>query len=237
MTRSRWIIFVLICIVTIGGLILLSKKDTVNVADTDPTKAISESATAIGDHVYGNKAAKVVLIEYGDFQCPGCGGAFPQLKTLKEAYKDKIAFIFRNFPLTTIHPNALAAATAAEAAGLQGKYWEMHDKLYENQNAWSGIDASKRTDVFTGYASDISLDTEKFKNDLSDQKVVAKINRDRALGNKLGVNSTPTLYLGSEKVGNEEVSDLIQGAGDKLKDKIDAKLKAAGVEPPKRSTN
>ena len=119
MTRSRWIIFALICIFTIGGLILLSKKDQVNVDNMDASKAMSETTTAIGDQVYGDKSSKVVLIEYGDFQCPGCGGAFPQLKTIKETYKDKIAFIFRNFPLTTIHPNALAASTAAEAAGLR----------------------------------------------------------------------------------------------------------------------
>ena len=200
MTRSRWIIFVLICVVTIGGLILLSKKDAVNVNDIDPSKAVSESETSIGDRLYGDKASKVVLIEYGDFQCPGCGGAFPQLKSLKEAYSDKIAFIFRNFPLTAIHPNALAAATAAEAAGLQGKFWEMHDKLYETQTAWSSIDPNKRSDVFIGYAEDIGLDTEKFKSDLSDPKIAAKISRDRAIGNKLGVSSTPTLYLGNEKL-------------------------------------
>ena len=235
MTRSRWIIFVLICVVTIGGLILLSKKDAVNVNDIDPSKAVSESETSIGDRLYGDKASKVVLIEYGDFQCPGCGGAFPQLKSLKEAYSDKIAFIFRNFPLTAIHPNALAAATAAEAAGLQGKFWEMHDKLYETQTAWSSIDPNKRSDVFIGYAEDIGLDTEKFKSDLSDPKIAAKISRDRAIGNKLGVSSTPTLYLGNEKLSDAEVSDLIQGTGEKLRDKIDAKLKAAGVEPPKRS--
>jgi protein-disulfide isomerase len=234
MTRSRWIIFALICIVTLGGLILLTKKDSVNVDNMDASKAVSESETSIGDRVYGNKASEVVLIEYGDFQCPGCGGAFPQLKDLKTDYKDQIAFIFRNFPLTTIHPNALAAATAAEAAGQQGKYWEMHDKLYENQNTWSNIDASKRTNTFVGYAEDIGLDTEKFKNDLSDPKVTAKISRDRALGNKLGVNSTPTLYLGNEKLSDDEVSDLIQGTGEKLRAKIDAKLKAAGVELPKQ---
>lgn len=235
MTRSRWIIFVLICVVTIGGLILLSKKDAVNVNDIDPSKAVSESETSIGDRVYGDKTSEIVLIEYGDFQCPGCGGAFPQLKSLKETYSDKIAFIFRNFPLTAIHPNALAAATAAEAAGLQGKFWEMHDKLYENQTAWSNIDPSKRSDVFIGYAEDIGLDTTKFKSDLSDPKIAAKISRDRAIGNKLGVSSTPTLYLGNEKLSEAEVSDLIQGTGEKLRDKIDAKLKAADVEPPKRA--
>lgn len=234
MTRSRWIIFALICIVTLGGLILLSKKDSVNVDSLDPAKAVSETTTEIGDQVYGNKAAEVVLIEYGDFQCPGCGGAFPQLKTIKETYKDQIAFIFRNFPLTAIHPNALAAATAAEAAGLQGKFWQMHDKLYENQNAWSTIDASKRTDSFSGYAQDIGLNVEQFKADLSDPKIAAKVSRDRALGNKLGVDSTPTVYLGSTKLTEEETGDLVQANGEKLMDKLDAALKAAGVKPPKR---
>lgn len=235
MTRSRWIIFVLICIVTLGGLVLLSKKDSVDVASLDPAKAVSETTTEIGDQVYGNKASKVVLIEYGDFQCPGCAGAFPQLKKIKETYKEQIAFIFRNFPLTAIHPNALAASTAAEAAGLQGKFWQMHDKLYENQNAWSAIDASKRTDIFAGYAQDLGLNVDQFKTDLSDPKVTAKISRDRALGNKLGVDSTPTVYLGSTKLTEEETSDLVQAEGEKLMDKLDAALKAAGVEPPKRS--
>lgn len=234
MTRSRWIIFVLICIVTLGGLVLFSKKDSVNVDSIDPAKAVSETGTEIGDQVYGNKTSEVVLIEYGDFQCPGCAGAFPQLKTIKETYKEQIAFIFRNFPLTAIHPNALAASTAAEAAGLQGKFWQMHDKLYENQNAWSTIDASKRTDMFAGYAQDIGLDVNQFKTDLSDPKVTAKVSRDRAFGNKLGVDSTPTVYLGATKLTDEETSDLVQADGKKLMEKLDAALKAAGVEPPKR---
>lgn len=234
MTRSRWIIFALICVLTIGGLILLSKKDSVNVDTIDPAKAVSETETAIGDHVYGNKSSEVVLIEYGDFACPGCGGAYPQLKAIKETYKDKIGFIFRNFPLTAIHPNALAASTAAEAAGLQGKFWEMHDTLYENQNAWTTIDASKRTDVFVGYAEDIGLDTEQFKNDLSDPRVTAKVSRDRALGQKVQVASTPTLYIGNEKLTDEQVTDLVQGQGTKLMDRLDAILKEAGVEAPKR---
>lgn len=235
MTRSRWIIFILICVVTLGGLILLSKKDSVNVDTVDPSKAVSETTTEIGDQVYGNKASKVVLIEYGDFQCPGCGGAYPQLKTIKETYKDQIAFIFRNFPLTAIHPNALAAATAAEAAGLQGKFWEMHNKLYENQTAWSEIDASKRTSIFTGYAEDIGLNVDQFKTDLSDPKIVAKINRDRAFGKKLNVDSTPTLYVNDSKLSSDETTDLVQASGEKLMKKLDAALKAVGVEPPKRN--
>lgn len=227
MTRNRWIIFIILCVVTLGTLILLTKKETVNVDTVDPSKAVSETTTEIGDHVYGNKSSKVVLIEYGDFQCPGCGGAFPQIKSIKEEYKDKIAFIFRNFPLTTIHPNALAASTAAEAAGLQGKFWEMHDALYESQDAWSGIDASKRTDIFVGYAKDIGLDVEKFKSDLSDPKISAKINRDRAFGRKLAIDSTPTLYINDTKLSDDEVNDLVQSTGAKVRTKLDAALKSA----------
>lgn len=234
MTRTRWILFMVICVVTLGGLILFTKKDSVNVDKEDPAKAVSQTETAIGDHVYGDASSKVILIEYGDFQCPGCGGAYPQLKTIKEQYKDKSAFIFRNFPLTTIHPNALAAATAAEAAGLQGKFWEMHNILYENQDNWSSIDASKRTDVFAGYAKDIGINVDSFKKDLSDPRVSAKISRDRAFGNKLSISGTPTLYVGDQKLNDEATSDLIQSTGDKLRDKLDTALKAANVEPPKR---
>lgn len=234
MDRTRWIIFVLVCVVTLGGLVILSRKDSVDVGSLDPSVAVSETATTIGDHVYGNKGSKVVLVEYGDFQCPGCGAAFPQLKIIKEQYKEQIAFIFRDFPLTTIHPNALAAATAAEAAGLQGKFWEMHDALYENQTAWSGIDASKRTDAFAGYGEDIGLDVTKFRTDLKDPKIAAKISRDRALGNKLKISSTPTLYVGTEKLSDEETKDLIQAKGEKLMDKLDKALKANNIEPPKR---
>jgi protein-disulfide isomerase len=196
---------------------------------------VSATETEIGDRVYGSESSSVVLIEYGDFQCPGCGGAFPQLKKIKEVYKDKIAFIFRNFPLTAIHPNALAASTAAEAAGEQDKFWEMHDKLYENQTAWSNIDATKRTDVFVGYAEDIGLDVTKFRETLSEANIAAKISRDRAFGKKLNVSSTPTIYLGSEKLSDDETKDLIQANGDKVMDKLDKALKAAGVEPPIRS--
>lgn len=234
MTPVRWIIFAAVCIVTLGGLVLFSKKDSVNVENLDPTKAISETTTEVGDRVYGNKSSKVVLIEYGDFQCPGCGAAFPNLKTIKETYKDQIAFMFRNYPLTNIHPNALAAATAAEAAGLDGKYWEMHDKLYQNQTAWSDIDPAKRTDIFAGYAEEIGLNVDTFKTNLSDKRIATKIARDRAFGQKLNVDSTPTVFINEVKVGNDDLTDLTGKSGEALMDKLDAALKANNVTPPKR---
>lgn len=229
MTRTRWIIFAVICLLALGGLIVFTKKDKVNVDNLDPAQIITSEN---GDHVFGNKDAKVILFEYGDFQCPGCGGAYPQLKTITEKYKNQVAFVFRNMPLTTIHPNALAAATAAEAASLQGKYWEMHDKLYETQNDWSSASTTARTDIFVSYANDLGLNTDKFKSDLTSKTVSDKISRDRAIANKLNVDSTPTIYVGSEKMDSATITDVVQQKGDLLTKKLNDKLKAANVALP-----
>ena len=137
MTGKTWIIFVAVVVVLFGGLIIWSQKDKLDVAKVNTSKIQPATVQSgnIADHVFGNKNAKVVLIEYGDYQCPGCGSVYPTVKTVTEKYKDNLAFVFRNFPLTNIHPNARAAAAAAETAGLMGKYWEMHDILYENQSS------------------------------------------------------------------------------------------------------
>ena len=138
MDKFRWIIFAAIIVLVLGGLIVYSRMNStsVDVSNVDATAIIgpSEQNGNIGDHVYNDTESSVILVEYGDFQCPGCGSAHPYVKTLLEEYGDRISFVFRNFPLTSIHPNARAAAAAAEAAGLQGKYWEMHDVIFENQS-------------------------------------------------------------------------------------------------------
>ncbi len=234
MTRTRWIVFVVLCVAVLGGLVMLSKKDNVDVSGQDPMKVVDGTSTSIGDHTFGKTDAKVVVTEYADFQCPACGAAHPQIKTIRELYKDTVLFVFRNFPLTTIHPNALAASTAAEAAGLQGKFWEMHDKLYETQDDWSSIDSAKRTDVFAGYAKDLGLNVEQFKTDLSDSRVSDKISRDRALATRLNVDSTPTVYVGDEKADKAVINELVQEKGEQVMKKLDAALKAAGVTPPTR---
>lgn len=222
MTRTRWIIFGLICLLALTGLVVFNKKDSVDVSSIDPAKIITG---ANGDHVYGKADAKVVLFEYGDFQCPGCEGAFPKIKTIKETYKDNVALVFRNFPLTSIHPNALAAATAAEAAAMQGKFWEMHDKLYENQASWSSASAAARTDVLIQYASALGLNVDTFKADMSSTVVSDKIARDRELGSKSKVDSTPSFFINSEKLGSDVVSNIVQGDGNLLTKKLDEKLK------------
>ena len=176
--------------------------------------------------------AKVVVFEYGDFQCPSCGGAFPQLKTIKETYKEQIAFVFRNFPLTSIHPNALSASTSAEAAGLQGKFWEMHDALYLNQNSWSSASTSDRNGIFESYAVTVGVNVDQYRTDLTGKKVADKIARDRALGKKVGVDSTPSIFIGSDKMNSDVISNVVSGDGSKLTAEIDKRLKAAGVALP-----
>lgn len=230
MTRTRWIIFALACALLLGVLVVNSKKDDVDVSQLNPGTLITEGDAT--DHVYGNKNAKVVIYEYGDFQCPGCGGAHPQLKTIKEKYKDQIAFVFRNLPLTSIHPNALAAATVAGAAAQQGKFWEMHDKLYENQSAWENLSASQRGDVFVDYAQQLGLNVDQFKTDLTSRAVSNKISTDRALAAKVKAEATPTILIGDEKMPSDVINNLVQQDGKLLSERIEAAIKASGGTLP-----
>lgn len=204
MTKRGWIIFAIVCAAILGGLVFFSKKDAVNVGAVNPTSILPASADngQIAEHVFGKRDSAVIIYEYGDFQCPGCSQAAPIIKQLTDKYKDKIGLVFRNYPLTTIHPNALAAASAAEAAGLQGKYWEMHDKLYDSQQVWRDLSVSERTDYFTTLAQNLNLDTKKFKTDVESTNVRKKIDFDIALGKKQNVTGTPAIYVNDKDVSS-----------------------------------
>jgi len=204
-SKKVWIIFAGVCVLLLAGLVFISNANRINVDDVDVNaiQGPSEQSGNIGDHVFGKADSPVVLIEYGDFQCPGCGSAFPTVDKVVEKYKDKIAFVFRNFPLTGIHPNARVAAAAAEAAGQQGKFWEMYRMLYENQNSWSGLGTSERTDYFVSLAEDLELNRDTFLAHLSDNTISQKINFDLAVGKKAGVDATPTFFLNGEKMTSE----------------------------------
>jgi len=199
-----------------GGLIGYSRAtnpplDVSNI-DTNSIIAASDQNGQIGDQVFGNPDSKVVFIEYGDFQCPGCGTVAPQIKAATEEYKDRVAFIFRNFPLTTIHPNARTAAAAAEAAGLQGKYWEMHNLIYESQSEWENLAINERTDTFVRYANEIGLDEATFMTDIASPEVNKKISFDQEIAKKVGVEATPTLYMNGEKLSSEDSGAISQGS-------------------------
>ena len=181
MSGKAWIIFIAVCVVLFGGLVLWSGRDRVDVSGVDTNKIQTAAVNSgnIADHIFGNKDSKVVLVEYGDFQCPGCGSVHPTVKALSEKYEGQLAFVFRNFPLTSIHPNARAAAATAEAAGKQGKYWEVHNTLFESQDEWSSASTNERGSLFAGYAEQAGLDKAAFTATLTDSSadINKKINR------------------------------------------------------------
>lgn len=164
-------------------------------------KASAPSSSGNGQptsHIRSRGSSGVTLVEYGDFQCPACGAYYPIVKQLEEKYSDTVTFQFRHFPLLQIHQNAFAAARAAEAAGKQGKFFEMHDKLYENQQSWST--ASNPKVFFEDYATQLTLNVDKFRKDAASAEVNALINADMKAGQALGVDSTPTFVLDGKKL-------------------------------------
>jgi protein-disulfide isomerase len=228
MNKIGWIIFGVVVVGLLAGLVIWTRVtnpaiDVSNVNNNSILAAAPESGN-IADHVTGKTDSKVLFVEYGDYQCPSCGGAYPNLNTLLEEYGDRIAFVFRNFPLTSIHPNAKAASAAAESAGLQGKYWEMHDILYENQDSWSSLDTTKRTDQFVTYANQLGLDSAKFKTDLSNPDVNKKISFDMTVGKQNSVTATPTFFLNGTKLDESTSSGIVQGDLTAVKAQLDKLL-------------
>lgn len=169
-----------------------SQKIEENIPRVDASKLVTEQS-----HRRGSSSASVVLVEFGDYQCPACAAAHPVTKKLLEEYDDKVQLVFRHFPLQQ-HANAQIAAEAAEASGAQGKYWEMHDLLYEHQNDWAETEDPVPT--FVGYAEQLAIDSKRFEAELKDGKYTAIVKKDEAAGDGLGVNSTPTFYVNGRKV-------------------------------------
>ncbi len=165
--------------------------------------------------VTGNPRSKVTLTEFGDFQCPACKLFEPIMRQMRTSYGSKVKIVFKHFPLKSVHPNAMAAAKAAEAAGNQGKFWEYHDLLYDNQELWAG--QTDPTDKFLEYAQQLKLDTELFKKDLQDKKFDDKINAQEDEGITVGVSGTPTIYVGGKFLG-------VPSGYDDLKKEVDAAL-------------
>jgi protein-disulfide isomerase len=151
-----------------------------------------KNAPASGNHVRGSKSAAVTIEEFGDFQCPPCSVMATTLQKIEAEYGTRLRLIFHHFPLVN-HVHAREAAAAAEAADLQGKFWEMHDVLYREQGLWSK--AEKVGPLFEGYAQTIGADRERFESDMKNPKVAERVDADQKLGSSRGVTSTPTLFL------------------------------------------
>jgi protein-disulfide isomerase len=157
------------------------------------------------DHHTGNINANITLVEYGDYQCPYCGRAYPLIKRLLKEKGDEVHFVFRNFPLQEIHPMAFDAALAAEAAALQDKFWQMHDIIFEHQSELT----HRRLNEF---ALELDLDVTKFLNEWQTEENVLRVEGDFESGIRSGVNGTPTFYVNGEKVNtyDETYESLLQ---------------------------
>lgn len=172
-------------------------------------------------HMLGPADAPVMLEEFGDFQCAACGILHPMLNDLKASVGARVVLVFRQFPLVNAHANAMAAARAAEAAGLQGKFWEIHDLLFENQKDWAQLPDPKP--VFLDYASRIGVDVAKFQSDLTNPSIDQRIALDRERGRWIGVSSTPTLFINGREVPVQSLTPA------KLRQLVDAEFAAAGA--------
>lgn len=195
------IILVLIVAAVVGFGVILFKTGNSQPVVSPGTLVRSSS------NMTGNQNAKVTLVEFGDYQCPFCAKLNPIITQLLDNYKGNsdFNFVFRNFPLQQ-HQFAQMAAESAEAAGAQGKFWEMQDKIYKNQNEWAG--SAQPLDLFASFAQSLGLDVNRFKQEVQNNQYKNKINEDTVDGNTLGVNSTPTLYLNGKKTNSMDYVSL-----------------------------
>lgn len=187
MSKQFWGILAIIAVIFVGIFILNGNKNN--------SSSSNSSNAQPSQHVEGLGQDHVTLVEYGDFECPYCEEYSQTVQQVQQQYNNQIYFQFRNFPLTSIHPNAFAAARAAEAASLQGKFWQMHDALYESSNWQVWSTSSDPTPYFDQYAQELGLNLTKFKQDFASSAVNNTVNADMAAGNKLNIQGTPSFYL------------------------------------------
>lgn len=181
----------------IGVFVMFNKTGTSTTSDA--TKLVRNDSQKQG-------SGSVTMVEFGDYQCPSCGVAHSTVKKLMKEYNGKVTFVFRNFPLETIHKNAMISAKYAEASARQGKFWEMHDKLFESQSEWSEL--SDPTAKFAEYAKALGMDVEALKNAAADGVISGIIQRDMTDGDELGVTGTPTFFVNGKQVANNDYASL-----------------------------
>lgn len=214
-TQKRMIIWVSAAlVVTIAGIgaYQVATGPKAELPRKDGTMSLPLDAS---DWTKGSKTPKMTLVEYSDFQCPACGRNYPWVEEVFAEYKDRISFTYRQFPLPSrIHKNALPASYASEAAGMQGKFWEMADMLFKNQADWSESVSAQIT--FEGYAQKLGLDMAKYKADVKSDAVKAKVERDLQSGKLSLVDHTPTFFINGKKSDNpssaQELKALVEYA-------------------------
>ena len=229
------IIVGVIVVAVLGVAVLVGgNDDNTNVATTDKSEALQISEL---DYVKGaeqtdlEQEPKVTVIEYGDFQCPFCGIVYPIVSEVSEEYKDNpdVRFIYRHFPIVSAHASAMVAHRAAEAAGKQGKFYEMHDILFENQTEWGGtpqapIPPEQSDDIIRGYAEQLGLDLDQYDADYADPATLQAINSQQQTGEAIGINSTPTFFI------NEIQLEQVPRTADELRSAIEQELNSASSD-------
>jgi protein-disulfide isomerase len=199
MTRYLpFLIVVSVGLLTLGSGTMLYRAKRLPVL-TIPKDEIAPGKDGIEEmHVLGSFEAPVTLEEFGDFQCPPCGGLAGPISQIEKDYSPRLRVIFRQFPLPAFHPHAREAAFASEAAGLQDRFWEMHDLLYREQSTWSAT--SNPQLLFNAYAGMLGLNIDRFEKDMESEQVKARVDADQLRGNALGVTATPTIFINGRAV-------------------------------------
>ena len=206
-----FLIIIFVLAVTLGSVWYLRRStnavEPLAVNRTSPTASPAPATAGVAGaepaHTQGPTNAPVHLEEFGDFECPPCGLLHPILEQMHAEFGDNLRITFREFPLVPTHQHAMAAASAAEAAGLQGKFWEMHKLLYDNQKTWH--DQFDVRPTFEGYAKQIGLDVQRFQKDINGEAVAQRIFLDGKRGHSLGVKGTPTVFLNGREVPFESL--------------------------------
>jgi len=201
---KRYLPFVIVVVVglaTLGSSTMLYRAKRPHIKNIPESQSVPANGDKQSAHVRGNPDAPVTLEEFADFQCPPCSQFAPFAEELLREYDSRLRVVFRNFPLPG-HEHAREAALAAEAAGLQGKFWEMHDTLYREQEAWSK--APNARELFESYAATLGLNVDQFKNDMDSEKARERVDSDRALADFLGVKVTPTLFINNRPVDQKD---------------------------------
>lgn len=190
--NKQFLVVIVVIVVGLFGVLTLTRNKDSSGQTGDST------ATQATNHTVGKGEKNVTVLEYGDFECPACSAYYPIIQEIEKEYGDKIKFQFRHYPLVQIHQNAFISSRVAEAAGIQGKFFEMHNILYEQQDSWAK--ATDPTSQFTAFAAQVGLNIDQFKTDLASEAVANSINADVKAGQGVGVNSTPTFVINDKKV-------------------------------------
>ena len=215
-----FVIVVVVALATFGSGAILYRAKRPQLRNLPENQSVPAKGDQQSAHIRGNPDAPVTLEEFGDFQCPPCGQFAGFVEELLKEYDPRLRVVFRNLPLPN-HEHAREAALAAEAAGFQGKFWEMHDALYREQETWSK--APNVRELFESYAGTIGLDLDQFKKDMDGDKARERVDSDHALADSLGIKMTPTLFINNRPVDPK----------DKNPEGVRAEIKAALEEKSK----